>query len=263
MLFIYRAIWYLKYKLTAQSNQYLHSPFLFELYNSVFNDIKLNSQFYEIENLRNKFLNNNNIIEVIDLGAGSIVYKKLKCRKISSIAATALQKPKYARFLYRLVEYSKSKSILELGTSLGITTRYLSSGAGLNGHVITIEGSPEIASLAKSHFDNCNSKRIELYEGDFMEILKSEDFEEKKFDFVFIDGNHQKDAVLQYFDLICSKLNEGSVVVVDDIHWSKDMVSCWEELKNRNEVTLSFDVFQFGVLFINKNLSKQNFRLRY
>lgn len=263
MLLIYRAIWYLKYKLTAQSNQYLHSPFLFELYNYVFNDIKLNSQFYEIENERKKFLKNLKSLEVIDLGAGSKLFKKRKSRKISSIAKTALQKPKYARFLYRLVEFTKSKSILELGTSLGITTRYLSSGAGLDGHVITIEGSPEIASLAKSHFDNWKNNEIELYEGDFMDILKSNDFKERKFDFVFIDGNHQRDAVLQYFDVIYSKLHGGSVVVIDDIHWSKDMMNCWKDLKNKKEVTLSFDVFQFGVLFFNKNLSKQNFRLRY
>lgn len=256
------AIKYLRYYFTASNGKGhgIHSPFVFQLVTKVLNDKTEYPAYKTIERQRSLLLGNESIIEVDDFGAGSVTGLKKK-RVVQQIAASSLKPKKYAQLLFRMVKYFKPKEILELGTSLGITTSYLAS-ANTEARVTTLEGAATISTLAQQTFNAQELTNVKLITGNFDETLK--DAVTKNYDFVFIDGNHCKEPTLRYFKELLSCVHNDSVVVFDDIHWSKEMEEAWKEIKNHSSVTLTVDLFFIGVVFFRKEQKeKEHFVLRF
>ncbi len=252
---------YLKYRLKAVNEHKVHSPFVFDLLNQVFYN-KTNYYCYsEIEKVRTALLTNQTSINHIDLGAGSHIHKKQSI-KISQIAKTAAKPVKYARLLFRLVNYFQSDYILEFGTSLGISGAYLASG-NLKATLITMEGSPEIAIVAEQNFKALQLTTVKQQIGNFDDLLPGIIERAPKLDFVFFDGNHRKEATLNYFDQCLKKSHAHSVFVFDDIYWSKGMEEAWEEIKHHPQVTVTIDIFQMGIVFFRTEQAKQHFVVKY
>lgn len=258
---LFRVFSFLKYYIKAGDEHAVHSPFLFYFYITAIYTQKQFYRFEYIEKLRKKALQNYSSIQVTDLGAGS---SKLKgqVRKISDIAKTSTKNPQIGQLLFRLVWLSKSKNILELGTSLGFSTSYLAS-VDSQSQVITLEGCPEISKLAQQTFDKLNLKNISIIKGPIENTLDEALNKFKKLDLVFVDANHRYEPTLQYFNQILPYLHEDSIMVFDDIYWSEEMKQAWESIKNHDRVTISIDLFQCGVLFFRTNAPKQNYTLRF
>lgn len=253
---------YLRYYFKAANGKGhgIHSPFVFQLVTQVLNDKRNYEDYKRIEHQRSLLLGNESIIEVDDFGAGSVKGLK-KQRVVQQIAASSLKPKKYAQLLYRLVKYFESKEVLELGTSIGITTSYLAS-ANKDAQVTTLEGAHSIAALARQTFDALQLKNINLITGNFDETLTS--VANKNYDFIFIDGNHRKEPTLRYFNLLQSCVYNNSLMVFDDIHWSKEMEEAWEEIKNHSSVTLTVDLFFIGLVFFRKEQKeKEHFVVRF
>jgi predicted O-methyltransferase YrrM len=255
---------YLHYYLVSSNGKGhgIHSPFVFDFVTKVLNDKDTPGCFNQIETVRKKLKNSGQIIEVEDFGAGSAVLEKRR-RKISGIARTSLKQKKYSQLLYRIVHYYKPPTILELGTSLGITSAYLATANPL-GKVITCEGAENIAAIAKENFKQLGLNKIELITGNFDETLPSLLPQLQKIDFAFIDGNHRKIPTLNYFQQILDYSHDTTLLVFDDIHWSEEMESAWETIMNNPKVTLTMDLFFIGIVCINNNIKvKQHFTIRF
>lgn len=245
--------------LTAKDEHALHSPFLFNLYNEVICDENPYYVFEQIEGIRSMMLKSNKSIQVEDFGAGKGgIYSK----KISAIANTSVKEAKYAQLLFRLVNFFKPHCIIELGTSLGISTMYLAS-PDKKSMVYSFEGSKEIANIAQLNFNQLKLSNIQLVIGNMDECLEAELYKLKQIDFAFMDGNHSYQATLSYFNTILKQIHDNSVLIFDDIYWSKEMTLAWEEIKKHPQVTVSVDIFQFGIIFFKKELSKQHYKLRF
>ena len=214
-----------------------------------------------MELIRKKLLLSKRTLTVEDMGAGSRVFKSNQ-RKIKDIVKHSAKKPKYAQLLFKLVNYYQPNAILELGTSLGLTTTYLAK-ARKKAKVYSFEGSAEICKAAKNTFKSLRVKNVQLIQGNFNVTLSETLPKIAVLDFAFFDGNHQKKPTLDYFNQCLEKANEHSVFVFDDIHWSDEMTEAWEEIKAHPEVTLTVDIFQFGIVFFRKGVEKQHFVLRY
>lgn len=248
---------YFKYYFSAKTKHGIHSPFVFDLATSV---LENKNQFYDyekIEKLRSKLLENTKEIFVTDLGAG-----KSGKRRICDIAKQAEKSKKYGQLLFRLVNKFRPETILDLGTSLGITTLYLAS-ANKQSKVITIEGCPETAKVAEKNFKKYDAKNIQQVIGNFDDVLVSVRAKHNQLDFVFFDGNHKKEPTLRYFTQCLQYINNDSVFVFDDIHWSDEMEEAWEEIKNHSEVTVTMDLFFLGIVFFRKEQSKEHFIVRF
>ena len=184
-------------------------------------------------------------------------------RKVSEIAKSALKPKKFSQLLFRMVNFYQPRNILELGTSLGITTSYLANG-NLAGEVITMEGSHEIANVARRNFVSLNLKNIQLIEGDFDKTLPSIKNQFSVVDLAFIDGNHRKEPTLNYFKQILNCSTQSTILIFDDIHWSREMEEAWKEIQSHNSVTLTIDLFFIGLIFFRKeNKVKQHFVIRF
>lgn len=256
---------YLNYYFTAANGKGhgIHSPFVFDLVVKVLNDKTNYTAYKDVERQRSLLLGNETIITVEDFGAGST--KGLtKQRVVQQIAATSLKPRKYAQLLYRLVNYFQPQQILELGTSLGITTAYLGK-AKPDAQVTTMEGSVAVAEIAKQQFDELQLNNINIVTGNFDETLQQLIHQTAKpFDFIFIDGNHRKEPTLRYFEQLVAKADHNTVFVFDDIHWSKEMEGAWELLKQHPQVTLTVDLFFIGLVFLRKEQKeREHFVVRY
>jgi predicted O-methyltransferase YrrM len=258
ILFVFR---YLRYKLFASDEHGLHSPFVFELYTGVIKDETPFYIFQEIESVRAKMLLSDTKLQVQDYGTGG-KKKREKKLSLSFIAKHYVKPKKYGQLLFRLVNRFRPVNILELGTSLGITTQYLASPDS-QAHVTTIEGCTNTAVAACENFKITGIKNIEQITGEFSKVLPDVLKKNQKFDFVYFDGNHRKDATLLYFNLCLPISHEHSVFVFDDIHWSTEMEHAWKIVKQHESVTLTIDLFFIGLVFFRKGIPKQHFILKY
>lgn len=252
---------YLKYKMFAKNEHGIHSPFVFELYCSVFKETIPYYIFRDIESIRSKLLLSNLEIEVTDYGAGSNRLNSSK-RKVNKIARYSLKPQKYAQLLFRLVNRFKPQFIVEFGTCLGITTMYLAT-SNSKSRVITVEGCTNLSKIAKINFDKLGIKNIELINKQFNDFLIQNLSVLDNVDFVYFDGNHTEEATIKYFNECISKIENHSVFVFDDIYWSRGMTKAWNTIKNHERVTTTIDLFSIGIVFFNPDLSKENFVLKF
>ena len=240
----------------------IHSPFVYDFITSVLNSKIDKEKTEHIELLRKRLLSDHSIIEVEDFGAGSVT-GNTKRRKISTIASSALKPKKYAQLLYRMVQKFQPKTIVELGTSLGITSAYLSL-ANPKSDVFTFEGSLAIASKAKSHFNQLQLKNISLLQGPFAETLPVFLETKEQLDFVFIDGHHDYEATVRYFEWMLPKIPDSGIVILDDIHWSEGMELAWEKIRKHPRVKISVNLFFIGILFFRSEQFEQaHFSIRF
>ncbi len=252
---------WIKFRLRSVNAHGLHSPFLFDLYNKM-TDGATYYMFGPLASLRSKMLTDTRKIEVFDAGAGSHLHGKKEKRKVSDIAGSSLKKQKRAEFLFKIVNEFQCKYILELGTSLGITSCYLAA-VSHESKVITIEAAPEIAKIARENISLLDLKNIDVVDGKFDDVLDAVLANQDTLDLVFIDGDHRYEAVLKNFNKILPKLNNNSVVILDDIHWSTGMEQAWKEIMKDEKVRVSIDVYDMGILFFRKEMSKEDFSIRF
>jgi len=255
---------YCNYYLTASNGKGhgIHSPFVYDFVRNVLNDKRHFYAYSQVEALRKQLLRDKTIIEVEDFGAGSTV-SKTNQRSIASIAQHAAKPKKWAQLLFRIVNYYQPKNILELGTSLGISTSYMAM-ANPRSHIVTAEGSPAIAERAKKNFKSLDLASIQQITGNFNDTLPAILKSLPELDLAFIDGNHRLEPTLQYFNQLLPSLHNGSVVIFDDIHWSAEMEQAWNTIRDNNAVRLSVDLFFIGLVFFSDQFKvKQHFTIRF
>ena len=252
---------YLHYWLNAIDEHSLHAPFIFEFYTQVVKSDVCLPVFQEIETYRKERLKNHRLVKVGNLGAPSLVENSFE-RKISSIARHSLSSAKFSRFLFRLAGYMQPSNIMELGTSLGINTLYLSSYHPAC-KVVTFEGCRTHIEQAVSLFAQWKSKNIELIAGNIDDTLSTYLAQHTSVDMVYLDANHRYEPTLKYFNLLMNHVTPNSVLLFDDIHWSTEMENAWKQIKQHKRVTLTIDIFDAGLVFFRPLLSKQHYTLSF
>lgn len=252
---------YLGHLVNARTRHGVHSPFVYDLISQVLRPSNELPEFAPIEKLREDLLESEQTIRVNDLGAGSRVFD-LPVRRVSDIARSAMKPPRQAQLLFRLARYFQAEHVLELGTSFGISTLYLAKGAE-DGQVTTIEGCPQTCRIAQHHFEQLKQRNILPVLGSFRTRLPEALGRMERLDMVFIDGHHAKEPTLDYFEQCLAKAHNDTVLVFDDIHWSRGMEEAWETIKAHERVTVTIDLYNMGLVFLRREQVPEHFVLRY
>lgn len=237
----------------AKSWRSVHSPWLFNLLLEMRNGLQTQT---DIEAARKRLLRDRRAIPVVDFGAGSTG----DIRTVAGIARYALKRPKHARALAALAHHLQAKNVLELGTSLGVTTAYLSRASS---HVWTLEGNPHVATEAQKLWARLGLNNITCIPGAFDKTYATTLSAEAPFDLIFIDGNHRGAALKQYVKGALPFLSEKGVIVCDDIHWSADMEDAWNALCDEPHWTLRADFQEWGLLTHNPDLKREFQAIRF
>ena len=250
---------YISWRWKAHGKAGVQAPFLFRLCNEVLSQKSIAKGSTAFEQIRQDLLSDKRKITLTDMGAGATT-EPSNIRSVAYIARTSAKPKKWAETLYRLAQDFQPKTIIELGTSFGISGLYLAAAIP-HGKLVTLEGCANIAEIARENFKKAHIDNVEIRIGHFDEtlpqLLKSVD----RVNFVYIDGNHTEEATLRYFSWLKDKAAENTVLIFDDIHWSEGMKNAWQQIINDKSVTLTVDLFQIGLVFFNPGLSKQHFNL--
>lgn len=256
---LFRIGTFFKHAITAVRNNKgfgIQSPFAYALLKEA---IKEKHPFYVFPILRkekNRLLRIRRKIEVEDFGAGG---QRRYHREICDIVFKSVKSTRQQEMLFRMVNYMQPESILELGTSLGLTSAYLAL-AKPQAQVVTIEACYACAREAIKLWKKLDIKNITIVEDTFDNKLKPVLDRMQKVDFVFIDGNHTGEALERYFNEILPFCGENCTVIADDIYWSKDMNQGWKRIKQHPAVTLSFDLYHMGIMVLNAKATPGHYK---
>lgn len=252
---------YLKHQWSANNRHGIHSPFVYKFLDEVlYHDIK-NPEYHQLRNLKRSLLKDSRTISITDLGAGSTINKSPN-RLVRDIAKNSSKPEKYVRLFFRMVNYFQPRSIIELGTSLGLSTIYFAKAQNTI-PVHTLEGCPETLDIAQENFEKLHLKNITGHLGDFNDTLPNVLKETGTADLVFFDGNHRAEPTLNYFELCLKHMTDQSIFVFDDIHWSDEMHQAWEKIKGHPKTVVTLDLFFIGIVFFDSRLSPQHFKIRF
>ncbi len=255
---------YVRYLLRASNGRGhgIHSPFVFDFVTSVLNDRSWPHTFDRIEGYRKELLADRRVIHVEDFGAGSAFGDRTE-KRICDIARRAAKSPKLGRLLYRISSYYRCRKVLELGTSLGVSTAYLAAPPSVE-KVVTLEGAKAVASRARDGLASLELDKVRVLEGNFDDTLAIALGQMPSPDLVFVDGNHREEPTIRYFRQCLETAGDDSIFIFDDIHWSREMESAWEQIKLHPEVRCTIDLFFVGIVLFRKSfLEKQHFVIRY
>jgi len=250
---------YIKFLVKSSLQPGIHSPFIYALVSQCFGDKNKKEWYEQLENYRNSLLKNTDIISIEDFGAGSKSLKKNK-RKISKIAKKAGISLKKGQLLGRMIAYFNPKEVLEIGTSVGLATAAMSF-ANSSTIITSLEGCTSTANIANEYFNKFKLDNISIITGNFDKTI-TEVVKQDTFDFIYFDGNHKKEATINYFEQCLSTIHNDSVFIFDDIYWSKGMKEAWLYIKLHPKVTATVDTYFWGIVFFRKEQKKEHFIIR-
>jgi predicted O-methyltransferase YrrM len=287
-----RLAWkYLHYYITAANGKGhgIHSPFVYDFVCSVLNDRGPYPAWASIEELRGRLLRDHRLLAIEDMGAGSAYVEGgangeassanagdaatggagvpdqrsgVRMRKISDIARRAAKPRRLGQLLFRIAHHYRPATVLELGTSLGLSTAYLATGAPA-ARVISIEGSGEIIETAAKNLRSLGLKP-ELIQGNFDVLLDPLLSRIGPTGLAFVDGNHRYEPTLRYFHTLMAHVSAPAVLIFDDIHWSADMERAWAAIRVDPRVYMTIDLFFIGLVFLRDEFKvKQDFTIRF
>lgn len=259
---IYTAFAYIKYLWRSFFSTTPSSSFIHDFKRQVLQDKQPYADYLHIEAKRAELLKDQRMIAIRDFGLTSkgMYYQ---C-SVSIIAHRALKSFKYASLLFKIVKFIKPKRIVELGTSLGLTTAYLAKGNPA-AWVLTIEGSPGTLEIAQENWKKLGIDSIEAHCGNIDELLPAVLENAEGPDMVFFDGNHRYEATIAYFEqcLAVASSSSSTCFVFDDIHWSAGMNKAWQEIKQHPRVSHTIDLFAIGLVFFDAAATKANYTIYY
>ena len=244
--------------LKSKNQHGIHSPFVYDLVTKCFYDSKKQGAYKTLRAYRNKTIQHKKIIPITDFGSNYRVFKS-KERKISTVTKNAKITLKKQKLLYRVISYFKPDTILELGTSIGLGTIAMSI-TNPSSKLITMEECPNTSKLAQHYFNEFGLKNIYLKNSTFEDFFKIKS--SIKYDIVFINENHNKEDIINYFNILSNKINNDSILIFDGIYWNIKMTEAWNQIKGNSKVTLSIDTYYWGFIFFRIEQEKQHFTIR-
>lgn len=244
----------------SRSAKSFHSPYLFELFTKSLADDRHFYVYDELAVLIDTCARSDRMLPIVDYGAGSQLNNKTH-RALRSITKSVRRPLWQYRWLFQLMQHVKPARVLELGSSLGFSTLAMAKGA-LQSTIHTLEGAPALVVQARQHFEWAGLSNIRQYEGPFKDTLPEALSKATGFDFVLLDGHHTEVATIDYFNQILPHCSDSSILWVDDIYWSKGMTNAWHVLRQHTKVSISIDLYDFGLLFLRPGKEKEHFVLR-
>jgi predicted O-methyltransferase YrrM len=150
--------------------------------------------------------------------------------------------PQFGRLLYVLARSMKAKTIVEFGTSFGISTIYLAAALRDNGGgvVITTEYEPSKAARARKNLEAVGlADLVDLRVGDALQTLRGG--EQKEIDLVLLDG--PKDLYMPMLQLLEPELRINGIVAADNTKdMSEAMASYLEYVRDGKNGYVSVDL---------------------
>ena len=232
----------------------VHSPFVFNLITKVIEERCGYYSFNEIELLRKQLLFRNEYITYPDRRNKG----KMRRRRIGEIVKREAIRPKHGALLFRLANYFKSKHILQLGPTMGLSTLYLTSYA-TDVRCIALESVPEFAAIAEQDYQKGARNPIDLRVGSYRQLLPKALEEMEQLDFVFFNTLYEPEDNLWLFNECIKHVHDGTLFVFEGIKENRKMRQLWHDVCLHPDVTVTLDLYSLGIIVFHKKLHKKDY----
>lgn len=145
---------------------------------------------------------------------------------------------KVDKLLFRLVNYFRPATLVEIGEGNGDAIRYMRA-ARKSMVSVSLKGLDKEETLR-----NLQQELVKMEQVDFLHIAHTPYYKE-------------------VFELVFPYLNERSCVVVGSIYESKERENWWKQLLVDDRVRLMFDLYDIGLMFFDSKRYKQNFIVNF
>ena len=252
---------FLDHLLRSSTRYGVHSPFVYEFVTQVLPH--QNSDWgRRIDGIRKSRKSSSRIFEIEDLGAGyGGKHQALLQKTEAEVIRSSARKRRNGELLYRICKWHAPKMGIELGTNLGYSTAYQAAGME-KGQLISIEGASTLSGSAGELLTELGLG-ADLRVGDFDHHLDQMAAAGMQFQYALMDGNHQYEATVRYFNKLTSMMEPNGLIIVDDINWSAGMRKAWHEIKSHQAVAVTIDLFFMGLCFVHRPQARQDFRFRF
>lgn len=211
--------------------------------------------FAEIEYVRMSIIRADLELKYFDYGAGDPEDCRTEEEMLNGIEVVSSTsrvcaiglKSEWAEYMYSLIKAYKPKKVLELGTCCGFSSIYMSK-ASPKSEIHTLDGAEAVSEIAGQNMQVLGCENITRHVGRFADILDDVLSQLKSIDFIFIDGHHDKDATINYFNKVKDFCSSGGIIVFDGISWSKSMREAWEIIISDDSIAYSKDKTKLGVV---------------
>jgi len=194
----------IKFYLESLTINKLHSPLVYKLVRQLFDLSKAYYDDYALEQVRAKMLKSKQSISYEDLGAGSKASgSQIVTKRVSDLAKRSSSNRYKCKLIRNIVLFFQPDSMLELGTNLGMATAYMHSAAK-SAKLVSIEGSSEIADLARENLQSLGYKSVEIINHSFDDFFDANPPSARQSELVYLDGNHRYESTIKYFDHVWS-----------------------------------------------------------
>ena len=231
------------------------------------------SWIQKIESLRKNLNSSTDLISIVDFGAGTselnltnaeMLHGRVLNRVVGEVCRKASKPYFWSLLLFKLIRKFKPTICLELGTCLGISGSFQAAALELNqeGKFISLEGAESLARIAQQNFSSLGLENVKVVIGKFQDTLDVVLNKYYPIDFAFIDGHHDENATLFYFEKIYPFLSNKAVIVFDDIFWSAGMKRAWKKIMSDDRTKISIDMRNMGIgIFDSEVKEKQSFNI--
>lgn len=119
------------------------------------------------------------------------------------------------RILKLLVEMTRARRIIELGTYSGYSALCMAEGLPSDGELHTIEIDDELEDFIREQLNSApHGNKVHLHIGNAVDIIPQI---EGSFDLAFIDAD--KRLYQQYYDMLLPRMNPGGIILADNTLW--------------------------------------------
>ena len=254
---IYPLFSYLQYWLLQEDQYALQSPFIYRIYTDLLSYLSTKKSVdLDLEEIRKILREDQSKLKISAHGA------ELKKLLIPSIKKAVIRKfsasnRKFSQLFQYFCLLTPAERVLELGTCLGIHSRYLAKAT--IGTLYTFEGAEPL--FQELHEFPLESNRKYIFENtkDSLPLVLHQI---EKIDFALINTCQTSASSTSYFNLILPYLHKKSIVAIADIHLSKARDQAWEEIKKHPKIQLSIDFYECGILFFDKDIAQGEYILK-
>ena len=161
-------------------------------------------------------------------------YNKANFAKYSELKS--LQKPsvKKVKLIFRITDYFKPNQILTIGKS----NPFLISPLLLGSH-------------------NAQHTSVET-KSDLNQLLTKKPI----FDLIFFEKDDNQIPFLEVFELLLPTTNNNTIWIFNDIYCNSETQKYWKTIQNHPKVTVTIDIFLFGLVFFRTEQLKEHFTIR-
>ena len=226
-------------KLRYRKGHGVHSPFVYNLITKVIEEKASFYAFDEIEKYRKELLSQKN--------------------DLSILTTKEAQSREYGALLFRIVNFFKCQSVLQIGSSTGIMSLYLAM-ASKHCDCFALEERPNILCAIKDFVLAHNLDKFHFVEGNSKEALMKFQSTSTQMDLIFINQLPESMTVEELYSLCQSLRHKETVLIINEIKRNKNMNKLWLMMRNHPQSRVSIDLFALGILFFDDKLHKKHYK---